>query len=100
MIWGRQRLNWFHSFGLPTLLPGETKTLTFEADALVTSGTYYNEVWVFLLEYDENHAGYTYPSALVTMKDVYEISIDGGVPSSEIWILDDEADIHRWNIGQ
>lgn len=100
VLWGQQRLNWFFIFGLPTLLPGETRTLTFEADAPLTAGNYYNEVWVFFVELDENHAGYSYPSALVTMKNVYEISIDGGAPSSEIWVLDDEAQIYRWNIGQ
>ena len=62
--------------------------------------SHYNEVWVFFVELDENHAGYSYPSALVMMQDVYEISVDGGAPSSEIWILDDDVQIYRWNIGQ
>ena len=100
VLWGQQRLNWFFIFGLPSLLPGETKTLTFEADAPLTAGNYYNEVWVFFVELSENHAGYSYPSALVMMQDVYEISVDGGAPSSEIWILDDDVQIYRWNIGQ
>ena len=105
VISGHQRLVWFLNAtsggsDLPTILPGETRTLTFEADAPITAGIYYNEVWVFLYEYEDNHAGYSYPSARVTMMNVFEISIDGGAPSSEIWILNDEAQIYRWNIGQ
>lgn len=99
-LWGQQRLNWFFIFDLPSILPGETKTLTFEADAPLTPGSYYNEVWVFLVELSENHAGYSYPSGMVMMKNVYEISIDGGDPTSEIWILDDDVRIFRWNNSQ
>ena len=94
---GRQRLNWFFLFPTKEIPAGESRTLIFEALAPSVSGLYYNEVWAFFVEYTDDDAAYGWPSSLVVMADTYEVTINGE-PSSQVWIVNGESEVLRWEI--
>ena len=69
-LFGRQRLNWFFLFPTVLLPSGGNRTLIFEAVSPKQAGNYYNEVWVFFVEFNDDDAAYSWPSSLVMMADI------------------------------
>ena len=94
---GRQRLNWFFLFPTKEIPAGESRTVIFQALAPAVSGAYYNEIWAFFEEYDEDEVAYSWPSSLVVLADTYQVTIDGE-PSSQVWIVDGDSEVLRWEI--
>ena len=96
---GRQRLNWFFLFPTKLITAGQPKTLIFEALAPSVSGLYYNELWAFFVEHSDEDAAYSWPSSLVVMADAYEVTIDGE-PSSQVWVMNGESEVLRWELSR
>ncbi|MBI4339819.1 MAG: isopeptide-forming domain-containing fimbrial protein [Chloroflexi bacterium] len=96
---GRQRLDWAFS---PTyeVQPGEIRTLTFQAQATLVSGDYYNDVWATFDEISD--AVYSWPTALVQVMGVFQTEATDGrsTVSSEVWIGDSSYAIAQWNISR
>jgi len=85
---GQQRLDW--DFVPPEqILPGEVKTLVFEAEAILAPGNYWNEVWLTFNEF--TNPVYSWPTALVEVMGVLETQAANGgtTASSEVWVGSD-----------
>ena len=94
---GRQRLDW--DFNPPVQIPpGETRTLSFAANADLPSGRYWNEVWATLDEMAD--VAYTWPTAPVEVMGVFESTATQGrtTVSSELWAGADSYAVTRWAI--
>ena len=94
---GRQNLNWLFFFGYD-IDPAEVKTLTFDAQASLVGGFYDNEVWASFDVF--SYTAYSYPTATVTVFDVFEVSDDDGLTTSkaEVWLEDDEYTLSGWDV--
>jgi uncharacterized repeat protein (TIGR01451 family) len=81
----QQRLFWL-LFGAGTLGPGETKHLEFQATGALDAGTYENQVWVSFDAIGET--AYSFPTARITVFDVFDIAITNGQTTStaQIWV--------------
>jgi uncharacterized repeat protein (TIGR01451 family)/fimbrial isopeptide formation D2 family protein len=96
---GQQYLSWQFSMARP-LGPGITKTLTFQAQANLSSpGLYTNETWTAIAEYESPVS--TWPTAEVLALDVFRVSLTGPTAATmEVW--GDGAGgyvVQRWEIG-
>ena len=87
---GRIRLQWQVPNGNQTLAAGETKTVTFQAEATVPIGTYRNEAWI-IFDWEgytwNNSYAYSWPTADITVMDVIGVTVDAGNTHEafEIW---------------
>ena len=85
---GQKRLDW--DFVPPEqILPGEVKTLVFEADANLAPGKYWNEVWLSFNQF--TNPVYSWPTAVVEAMGVLETQATNGgtTSSSEVWVGSD-----------
>lgn len=99
-LFGRQRLNWFFLFpAIEVDSGGGQRTLIFQAVAPTSVGIYYNEVWAFFVGFDDDDASYSWPSSLVMMADVYNITVDGE-PTSQVWLVGNTSTTRRWEISR
>lgn len=92
-LWqGRQRLDWNFN-PKQQLQPGESRALTFQAEATLEPGDYYNEVWGTFDEFTS--PAYTWPTARVEVMAVFTITaIEGGSTAwAEVW-----AGVSSWAI--
>lgn len=82
---GRQRLDW-DFYPAKRILPGQTKTITFDAQAQVAPGDYWSDVWITFAEFADTI--YTWPSGVIkVMGIVKSVSTEGDTTTaSEIWI--------------
>ena len=94
---GRQRLTWDFSPGL-LIQPGDQRALTFQTQAQVAAGGYWNEVWVTLEEF--SHTLYTGPTAQVQAMSVSSTEATDGdtTVTAEIWLGSGTHIINGWNI--
>ena len=94
---GQQHLSWFFFFG-KSLDPAQTKHLEFDATATLSTGTYANQTWVSV----ENLASsaYTYPTADVTVWDVFDLTVTDGNTTSiaQVWVGPDGFEVTEWEI--
>ena len=85
---GQERLDWDF---VPSeqILPGEVKTLYFEAEASLEPGKYYKEVWLSFNQF--TNPVYSWPTALVEAMGVLETQATNGgtTSSSEVWVGSD-----------
>ena len=96
---GQQRLFWLFFFG-KSLDPAQTKFLEFDASATLSSGSYTNQAWVGfngLL-----NSAYTYPTAEVTVFDVFDVTVSDGETTStaQVWVGDDGFEVTEWELVQ
>ncbi|PKB70934.1 MAG: hypothetical protein BZY87_07515, partial [SAR202 cluster bacterium Io17-Chloro-G6] len=99
----RQRVTWKFNPAIP-MAPGTTQTLLFKADSVGGQGNY----WVDLLAEFGNGAFsekvYTWPTALVSITDVYDVTAigpDGSmVIDLQVLVQGEEGMIASWNIDE
>lgn len=96
---GRQRLDWNFVPRLQ-IYPGETRTLSFEAEATVEPGRYWNDVWTDLDELAESV--YTWPTAMIETMGVFEASATNGESTAltKMWIGLDSYEVTQWVIAR
>jgi uncharacterized repeat protein (TIGR01451 family) len=92
---GREHMQWDFSPAL-RVLPGQTKTLSFQATAIAPPGDYYNEVWVTFDQFSDPFGNrvpvYTWPTARIKVMSVIETlsdTPDGDSAIARIWIGSD-----------
>ncbi|MBI4310805.1 MAG: DUF11 domain-containing protein [Chloroflexi bacterium] len=94
---GRQRLDWTLS---PTVAaqPGAQLTLTFQTQAALGPGEYWNEAWITFDEF--SYTLYTWPSAVVTAMGVVSTTAAAGTMTSnaEIWVGSGMYGLAGWYI--
>ncbi|MCH8869432.1 MAG: DUF11 domain-containing protein [Chloroflexi bacterium] len=96
----RQSMNWFTLSPNSVVVPAGTQSsVTFKAHAPRASGLFRNEIWAFFYEYPDEEAPYSWPSEAVFLADVFDIEI-GGVPTSQVWVVDGQAFVKRWEISR
>ena len=99
---GRQEVTWSPSLLYRLIAPGNTKTLKFTAIASVPQGNYWSDV---LVEFEDGFEEpvYTWPTALVSVKDVYDVTVtdDEGnavLITLQVWIGDENGEINTWDL--
>jgi uncharacterized repeat protein (TIGR01451 family) len=92
---GREHMQWDFSPAL-RVLPGQTKTLSFQATAIAPPGDYYNELWVTFDQFSDPFGNrvpvYTWPTARIKVMSVIETlsdTPDGDSAIARIWIGSD-----------
>jgi len=98
----RQRVTWALNPDVP-LTSGTSKTLKFTTTASVTQGNYWSDVLVDFGGGSFAEDRYTWPTALVSVKDVYDVTAvdaDGNalVIALQVWIGDQNGVINTWNL--
>ncbi len=96
---GRQRLDWNFVPRLQ-IYPGETRTLSFEAEATTEPGRYWSDVWMYLDELQESV--YTWPTAMIEAMGAFEASATygEGIALTEVWIGLDSYEVTQWVIAR
>ena len=97
MFKGRQRLDW--DFSTPkTIAPGQTRILTFDAQAAVEPGDYWNEIWLTFSQFA--YPAYSWPTAVVEAMGVFETTTTDGQQTtrSEVWVGADSYFINQWGL--
>ena len=94
---GRQRLTWDFAPEFP-IQPADQRVVTFQTQAQVAAGDYWNEVWVTLSEFP--HKLYTGPTAQVQAMSVSNAEATDGntTVTAEIWLGSGGHITSRWNI--
>jgi len=97
----RQRVTWKFNPNIP-LASGTSKTLKFSTTTALTRGDYWSDLLVdFGGSFSEDR--YTWPTALVSVKDVYNVTAtdDEGnerVMALQVWIGDENGVIDTWSL--
>ena len=83
--------------------PGESKTLKFSTTASITRGNYYSDITVELGDGTFSEDRYTWPTALVSVNDVYTVSAttEGGtqvVIALQVLIGDQDGVVSTWTL--
>lgn len=99
----RQRVRWKTEPEV-ALVSGTSKTLKFSTTAAITKGNYHSDL---LIEFGNglfSEDRYTWPTALVSVKDVYDVTAtdDEGntvVIALQVWIGDLNGVINTWDLG-
>jgi len=82
---------------------GDTKTLKFSTTAAITRGDYLSDLVVEFGDGLYSADRYTWPTALVSVKDVYDVTAtdeEGNqqLISLQVWISDELGVVHAWNL--
>ncbi|MCH7736080.1 MAG: DUF11 domain-containing protein [Chloroflexi bacterium] len=98
----RQRVTWKFNPNVP-LASGTSKTLKFSTTAAITKGDYWSDLLVDFGGGSFSEDRYTWPAALVSVKDVYNVTAtdDAGnnqILSLQVWIGDENGVINIWNL--
>ncbi|MCH7552555.1 MAG: DUF11 domain-containing protein [Chloroflexi bacterium] len=94
-------INW--TFGATTVLPGQTLTLSFNAQAPVelTESITWNEAWAFLPAGNISQI-YSWPTAPIFVMEVFEIQAtdprNTRTVESELWVAEDFTLLALWNV--
>ena len=101
---GRQTLTWYpQPFADEDLYPGVPKTLIFQAtpNTPLARGDYRAESWAFFREIDSAETPYTFPTALIRVRDPFEgtATFTSGteLASYEAW-LGTNSSVFNWTI--
>ncbi|MCH8988338.1 MAG: DUF11 domain-containing protein [Chloroflexi bacterium] len=98
----RQRITWKFNPDVQ-LDSGTSKTLKFSTTATVTLGDYWSDLLVDFGGGSFSEDRYTWPAALVSVKDVYDVIAtddDGNilVIALQVWIGDENGVINTWDL--
>jgi len=100
---GRYYYQWdFDTSGnRPTVDSGTSKTIKYSTEAIISSGIYWTDLVVDIHPSDPKDT-YTYPTALLYVKDAYDVTItdESGeeLPVAvEVWIGNQNGVINRWS---
>ena len=98
----RQEITWKFNPDIP-LASGTSKTLKYSTTAAVTNGNYWSDLLVDFGGGSFSEDRYTWPTALVSIKDVYDVTVtdDEGntvVISLQVWIGDENGVINTWSL--
>ena len=98
----RQRVTWRFDPDI-TLASGTSKTLSFSATASLTRGDYWSDLMVDFGGGSFSEDRYTWPTALISVKDVYAVTATDDVDNNqvislEVWISDESGVIDTWNL--
>ncbi len=98
----RQRVTWKFNPDVQEA-SGTAKTLTFSTTAIVTNGNYWSDLLVDFGGGSFSEDRYSWPTALVSVKDVYDVTAtdDEGnaqVIALQVWIGDLNGVINTWNL--
>ena len=98
----RQRVTWDFSPQV-VVASGGTATLTFKANSVATTGTYWTDLLVSFANGLFPEQKYTWPTAVVSVKDVYEvIAVDESgneiVSGIQVWIEGESGIIANWGL--
>ena len=97
----RQRVTWKFSPDVP-LAPVTTETLKFKTTASVAQGNYWSDLLVDFGGGSFSEDRYTWPTALVSVKDVFDVTAtDDGetlVISLQVWIANQDGIIDTWSL--
>ena len=98
----RQRLTWNFGPDVP-VASGTAKTLIFSTTATITQGNYWSDLLVDFGGGSFSEDRYSWPTALVSVKDVYDVTAtdDEGntvVIALQLWIGDQNGIINTWSL--
>ena len=97
----RQRVTWTFNPTTILVVPGQTKTISFSADAIIFEGNYWVDLLVSFDPYFPEKV-YTWPTAVLTVVEVYtvEIIVDGVVVPNALtlWVQAEDGGVQEWNI--
>jgi uncharacterized repeat protein (TIGR01451 family) len=98
----RQRVTWKFNPEIP-LLSGTSKTLKFSTTASITRGNYWSDLLVDFGGGTFSEDRYTWPTALISVKDVYTVTAtdDAGnnqVIALQVWVGDENGVIDTWTL--
>ena len=98
----RQRITWKFNPEIP-LQSGTSKTLKFSTTASITRGNYWSDLLVDFGGGSFSEDRYTWPTALISVKDVYTVTAtdDEGnnqVIALQVWVGDENGVIATWNL--
>lgn len=98
----RQRITWKFNPEVP-LLSGTSKTLKFSTTASITRGNYWSDLLVDFGGGSFAEDRYTWPTALISVKDVYTVTAidDEGnnqVIALQVWVGDENGVIDTWTL--
>ena len=98
----RQEITWKFDPDIP-VASGTSKTLMFSTTAAITKGNYWSDLTVDFGGGDFSEDRYTWPTALVSIKNVYDVTVtddDGNilVISLQVWIGDENGVINTWSL--
>lgn len=98
----RQRITWKFNPEVP-LLSGTSKTLKFSTTASLSRGNYWSDLLVDFGGASFAEDRYTWPTALISVKDVYTVTAtdDAGnnqVIALQVWVGDENGVIATWNL--
>ncbi|MCH8087639.1 MAG: DUF11 domain-containing protein [Chloroflexi bacterium] len=96
---GRERLDWDFSPSL-SIPSGVIKTVSFDVEAQVAAGDYWNEVWA---TFDElTYSAYTWPTSSIEVMGVLKSSATGGdtLVYAEVWVGTSSYIVDQWELNR
>jgi hypothetical protein len=98
----RQRLTWRFNQGI-TVASRTSETLKFSTTGALTRGDYWSDL---LVDFDGGsfpEDRYTWPTALISVKDIYDVTAIAGdgseqVIALQVWIGGENGTVESWNI--
>ncbi|MCI0864480.1 MAG: hypothetical protein J4N69_09615, partial [Chloroflexi bacterium] len=98
----RERITWEPDPAVE-LNSGQSKTLKYSTTAAITRGNYYSDLLVSFGAGSFGDERYTWPTALVSVKDVYTVSAtdeagDEVVIALQVWVGGEDGVVNTWSL--